>query len=123
FNVGSSAVAIAIMAPAAFFAGMTLPLFTLALLRAGYGERSVGAVYAANTIGAIVGVFLAMHALIPGLGLLLAMALGAAMDLGLGVAILRSGAAQARPRLLLGATAVATVALAATLGLVRFDPQ
>ena len=123
FNIGSSAIAIAIMAPAAFFAGMTLPLFTLSLLRAGYGERSVGAVYAANTIGAIVGVFVAMHALIPGVGLMLAMTIGATADLALGLVILRSGAAQARPRILIAATAAASLALLATLALVRFDPQ
>jgi hypothetical protein len=35
FNAGTAIGAIAIMAPTAFFAGMTLPLFTLALIRDG----------------------------------------------------------------------------------------
>ena len=35
YNVVSAVVAVTIMAPAAFFAGMTLPLFTLSLIRAG----------------------------------------------------------------------------------------
>ena len=55
--------------------GMTLPLFTYALLRNGGGEASVGRIYAANTIGAIVGVFATVHFLLPMLGLKLAMRL------------------------------------------------
>lgn len=54
-------IAIAIMLPAAFFAGTTLPLFTVALLRDGAGEGAIGKVYAANTIGSIAGVFIAIH--------------------------------------------------------------
>jgi hypothetical protein len=57
FNLSSSAIAMAIMLPATFCAGMTLPLITFTLIRQGWGERSIGAVYAANTVGAIIGVF------------------------------------------------------------------
>ncbi|GAB4184331.1 MAG: hypothetical protein Tsb002_07220 [Wenzhouxiangellaceae bacterium] len=89
FNLGSAAIAIVIMMPAAFFAGMTLPLFTLALLRDGRGESSIGRIYATNTLGAIVGVFLAVHLLIPWLGLKNAMLVAAAADLLLGIALLR----------------------------------
>ena len=56
FLVASHGIALAIMFPAAFCAGMTLPLITYALLAAGHGERSIGAVYAANTRGSIAGV-------------------------------------------------------------------
>jgi spermidine synthase len=52
FNLGSNAIALAVMLPATFCAGMTLPLITLHLLRRGAGESSIGAVYAANTVGA-----------------------------------------------------------------------
>ena len=44
-----------IMLPATFCAGMTLPLITRTLLRAGRGERAIGAVYGWNTLGSIVG--------------------------------------------------------------------
>lgn len=89
YNTGSAAIAMIIMIPAAFFAGMTLPLFTLALLRGGIGEAAIGRVYATNTLGAIAGVFLAVHILIPWLGLKLAMLFAASADLLLGIALLR----------------------------------
>src|SRR6266700_3450458 len=52
FNLFSHALAFAVMLPTTFLAGMTLPLFTLVLLRGGGGERAIGQVYAANTLGA-----------------------------------------------------------------------
>jgi predicted membrane-bound spermidine synthase len=84
FSLASSAIAIAVMMPAAFFAGMTLPLFTTALLETGHGERSIGRVYAVNTLGAIVGVFAATHFLIPVLGLYSAIFIAAGLDIVLG---------------------------------------
>lgn len=89
FNFGTAAIAIAIMLPSAFFAGTTLPLFTMALLRAGYGEAAIGRVYAWNTLGAIVGVFAAIHVLIPLLGLKLALTAAALVDLSIGLVLLR----------------------------------
>lgn len=88
FNLGTAAIAIMIMLPSAFFAGTTLPLFTVALLRQGHGERSIGRVYAWNTLGAIVGVLAAVHLLIPLLGLKLALCFAAAVDLGIGLFLL-----------------------------------
>jgi predicted membrane-bound spermidine synthase len=88
FNLGSAGIALAVMFPAAFFAGSTLPLFTMALLRRGEGERVIGWVYAANTLGAIVGVFAVVHLLIPMLGLHLSLLLGAVADIALGVVLL-----------------------------------
>jgi predicted membrane-bound spermidine synthase len=61
YNIVTATVSMVLMAPAAFFAGMTLPLFTFALLRGGGGEASVGRIYAANTVGAIVGVLATVH--------------------------------------------------------------
>jgi len=90
FNLGTASIAIAIMLPAAFFAGTTLPLFTVTLLRAGHGERSIGRVYAWNTVGAIVGVFAAIHVLIPSLGLKLSLCIAALVDLGIGLVLLHS---------------------------------
>ena len=45
----------AVMLPATFCAGMTLPLITRMLLAGGTGERAIGAVYGVNTLGSIVG--------------------------------------------------------------------
>ncbi|MCI4567738.1 spermine synthase [Lysobacter sp. CFH 32150] len=89
FSAGSGAIAMAVMFPAAFFAGMTLPLFTLALLRRGVGESSIGRVYAANTLGAIIGVFVMVHLLVPGIGVRLAVTLAALFDVALGLYLLR----------------------------------
>src|SRR5262249_16214982 len=93
FLLASSAIAGGIMLPATFCAGMTLPLLTDTLLREGHGESSIGYVYAANTIGAITGVFIAIHLGLPVLGLKGMITLGAAIDLALGVALLASAAA------------------------------
>jgi predicted membrane-bound spermidine synthase len=123
YNWATGAGALLIMAPTAFFAGMTLPLFTLALMRQGGREASVGRVYAANTIGAIVGVFAAVHLLLPLLGLKLTMLAAAALDLGLGIVLLGRPRHPhvSRPRF--AVLAVCGAALAATLLLARFDPM
>src|SRR5712691_10298048 len=89
FNLFSHALAFAVMLPATFLAGMTLPLFTLVLLRGGRGERAIGQVYASNTLGAITGVLLAVHLLMPEAGLKLTLVLGAAADMLLGAWLLR----------------------------------
>jgi len=89
FNAGTAAIAIAIMLPAAFFAGTTLPLFTVALLRQNQGERAIGRVYAWNTLGAIVGIFVAIHFLIPTHGLKLTLCVAAIVDIGIGLVLLR----------------------------------
>jgi hypothetical protein len=80
FNLSSSAIAMMIMLPTTFCAGMTLPLITYILIREGHGERSIGAVYAANTVGAIIGVFFAIHLGMPSLGLKGLITFGACLD-------------------------------------------
>jgi spermidine synthase len=89
FHVASAAIALAVMLPATFLAGMTLPLITHRLLVAGVGERAIGSVYAANTFGAILGVIVAVHVLIPAFGLKAALLGGALVDILLGVYLLR----------------------------------
>src|SRR5712691_10733763 len=96
FNLFSHALAFAVMLPATFLAGMTLPLFTHVLLRGGRGERAIGQVYASNTLGAIAGVLLAVHLLMPEAGLKLALVLGAAADMLLGAWLLRYSLASFR---------------------------
>ena len=113
FNLFSHAIAFAVMLPATFLAGVTLPLFTHALLRGGHGERAIGQVYAANTLGAIAGVLLAVHVFMPELGVKLALIVGAALDMLLGAWLLRaSGALRQRAE---GFAAVAVGLLAAAL--------
>ncbi|MBI3349255.1 MAG: fused MFS/spermidine synthase [Burkholderiales bacterium] len=90
YNMATAGIALLIMAPAAFFAGMTLPLFTAALLRRGGGERAIGQVYAANTLGAILGVLVAAHGLMPAIGVGMTLLLAGAVDLVIGLALLRA---------------------------------
>jgi len=96
FNLFSHAIAFAVMLPATFLAGMTLPLFTHVLLRGGHGERAIGQIYSANTLGAIAGVVLAVHVLVPETGVKLTLVLGAAADVLLGAWLLRYSVAALR---------------------------
>lgn len=121
FNLTSHGIASAIMLPAAVCAGMTLPLITAALLRAGAGERSIGLVYGANTAGAIVGVFCAVHLGLPLLGLKNLVIAGAAIDLLLGVGLLAFGAERAGLRRAAFAGGVALLAVGSALAFVGFD--
>jgi spermidine synthase len=120
FNLFSHGIAFAVMLPATFLAGMTLPLFTHTLMRAGRGERAIGQVYAANTLGAIAGVLLTVHILVPLAGLKVALVLGAALDIVLGAWLLRwSGVrlqrAEAFAALVIGLLFAAFTARAAVL--------
>ena len=122
FNVASHAIALAVMLPTTFCAGMTLPLITYVLLQAGKGERSIGAVYAANTVGAIVGVFFAVHIGLPLLGLKPLVMAGAAVDMLLGLLLLwrqRQRGVWGLP--LLVSSACCGLAIAATLLFVHLD--
>jgi predicted membrane-bound spermidine synthase len=113
FNVVRYAFCLAVMLPATFCAGMTLPLITRTLLSSGAGERAIGLVYGVNTLGSIVGVVLAGLVLMPLFGLKLLLVQGAIVDMALGVVLLRVAARDSKPhrRLAFGA-AVAVVALA-----------
>jgi predicted membrane-bound spermidine synthase len=97
FNLAGQGIAAMVMLPATFLAGMTLPLITGALLRRGAGERAIGRVYAANTVGAIAGVLLAVHLGLPLLGLKGTLILGAAVDALLGIVLLQLFAAPRWP--------------------------
>ncbi|WP_459040121.1 fused MFS/spermidine synthase [Stenotrophomonas sp. PSU-St83] len=125
YNVASAAIAGLVMFPAAFFAGMTLPLLTLALLRAGQGERAIGQAYAFNTLGAIVGVLAAIHLLMPLLGLKYALLVAAVVDIVLGLVLLQRLRLAAPGRLrspLWQAGALGVAGVVAAVLLVRFDP-
>jgi spermidine synthase len=120
FLVSSHAIALAVMFPATFCAGMTLPLITYALLRGGQGEKAIGAVYSANTLGAIAGVFFAAHLGMPLLGLKGLIACGAALDAGLGLVLLWRAAGA--PPLRVSAAALSLACFGAVLAGVQLDP-
>ncbi len=88
FNIYSYTIALVVMLPTTFCAGSTLPLITYALIKEKHGEKSIGAVYAANTVGAIVGVLFAIHLGMPLIGLKGLIMLGGCLDLALGLSIL-----------------------------------
>lgn len=107
FTLLCSAIAYAVMLPATFLAGMTLPLFTHILMQRGGAERAIGRVYAANTVGAIIGVLFAVHIGLPVLGLKNLIAVGAGLDIVLGfVLLLKLGKGVAPRHVALAITAV-----------------
>lgn len=124
YTLALKVVALCVMLPATFCAGMTLPLITYSLFRAGSGERAIGQVYAANTLGAIAGVILAVYVLMPNIGLKLAMVVAAAIDVGLGIFLLRDRLME-RAQVGLRVRGLAVGALLATMlapALFHFDP-
>lgn len=79
---------LAMMFPAAFCAGMTLPLITWRLIRDTGRESFTGLVYGWNTIGSIIGAALGGLVLIPLLQLKWTIFAGAALDILLGLILL-----------------------------------
>lgn len=122
FNLASHAIAAAIMLPATFFAGMTLPLLTHTLLQQGHGEKSIGAVYASNTLGAIVGVFFATHFGMPLFGLKGLLIFGGALDIALGVLLVWHLGGTGSSPLLTRLSLAGAAALIATVLLGQMDP-
>jgi spermidine synthase len=104
------------MLPATFCAGMTLPLLTGALLRRGAGEAAIGRVYAANTLGAIVGVLFAVHIGLPVFGLKGTIVAGSLVDVALGLVLLYLFSERVDRTLKIAAAACAVAFLAVTLG-------
>jgi len=105
FLLASHAICFAVMLPATFMAGMTLPLITNGLLRDGYGERALGAVYASNTVGSIGGVAFAQHVAIPLAGLKASLIFGGGLDIAVGIILLfmlRTAMGMLRPALVSG---------------------
>src|SRR3989475_74408 len=98
---------------------LMLSAFILCIARGGHGEQSIGAVYSANTLGAILGVFSAAHIGMPFLGLKSLIVAGAALDAGLGLVLLWRVAEG--PRLRLGAAALLLACFAVVLAGVHLD--
>jgi len=98
FLVARYLIALLIMLPATFCAGMTLPLITRVLMRGTAGERAIGLVYAVNTLGSIAGVVLAGLILMPVLGLKKLLVFGALVDIAFGVWLIARTPATSPPR-------------------------
>lgn len=121
FTVVSAGLAMAVMLPATICAGMTLPIITAVLLRRGHGERQIGQVYSANTLGAILGVLLSVYLLMPVLGLKWTLAVGALIDIMLGLLLLaRFRLGTTRPAWALGGALASLVAALAIPALTPF---
>ena len=121
FNVVSQSIAMLIMFPATFCAGMTLPLLTHALMRRGVGEKAIGAIYSVNTLGAIAGVLLAVHLVMPWIGLKGVILTGAALHIALGLSRLSLGSWRQPASAVAVAVSVAVFCLTAVFG--GLDPM
>lgn len=91
YLLGSYGISGLMMIPTAICAGMTLPLATKALLEHGVGEKAIGQVYAANTLGAIAGTFLATHVGMELLGVKGITGTGAMLELLIAIGLLTAG--------------------------------
>jgi spermidine synthase len=123
FNLTSTLIALLVMLPATFCAGMTLPLITYRLLRSQSGERSLGLVYAVNTLGSIVGVIVAVHLLLSALGLNGTLLVGAAIDVLLGVVLLIWMRTPGRRIASFGPALAGLLALAVVANVFQIDPR
>lgn len=121
----SGLICFAMMLPATFCAGMTLPLITKLAINSRAGERGIGYIYASNTLGAITGIFLSVHLVMPLLGLKLLITSGAIIDIALGlyllVAVLKIY--RSRPAFIMPATAAAVIAVLAATFMFDYDKQ
>jgi spermidine synthase len=122
FNAVSQSIAALIMIPATFCAGMTLPLLTQELMRRGTGERAIGTIYSVNTLGAIVGVLLTVHLLMPHIGVKGVILVGAGIHMALGLSRLLVVRRQ-RPRAVAVAMTASILVLVLTGFSVNLDPR
>ncbi len=122
YALASHAIALLVMLPATFCAGMTLPLFTLILLLRGEGERGIGQVYACNTLGAIAGVIFTVLVGLPFLGLKGAMIVGGSLDMALGLVFLARQRSPAR-HAMIAAAGICVLTVTAALFHFELDPR
>ncbi len=116
FNLSSHFIVLLLMLPTTICAGMTLPLITYALMKTPVGEKSIGMVYAANTLGSITGILLVIHLVLPLLGLKAVIVIGALIDIILGFFLLRpSLQGMLQPRIYVPMTASLSVLLSALI--------
>ena len=100
-----------LMLPATICAGMTLPLLSKILMRTG-GESALGAIYAANTAGGIIGAVVAVHFLLPVVGISISLTAGAVLDLFLAIILARRAMPSTTPFVTVGVCALVAPAVA-----------
>lgn len=123
FSAARFLLAFALLSTVTVPMGMTLPLLiATAHRRFPRLGRDGGAVYAANTIGAVGGVLAAGLWLLPRLGVHFTLVTLAAVNAAVGAAFLAAATSTARSRLGLAATGTACV-LAGFLAIPRVDPR
>ncbi|HEX7466297.1 MAG TPA: hypothetical protein VF309_06635, partial [Usitatibacter sp.] len=110
-----------VMFPAAFCAGMTLPLATHALTSRGVGESAIGKVYGANTAGCIVGAAFATHVGMELAGLKGLTGIGALLDVAVGSLVLVAGVGREERRRSLALVAVVFAAGATAFFTTQLD--
>jgi spermidine synthase len=123
FNLISHVIAAVMMIPTTLIAGMTLPLMTYYLMKEGAGEQAIGKVYAANTIGAIAGVLVAIHLMLPFIGTKGAVVVAASFQLVIALLLLRREPPAQRTGFSLGAIAASAVVILSIAALVKLDPN
>jgi len=96
--------AFVMMGPAAFCAGMTLPLLTSWIVRDSGSEEGLGGIYAWNTLGSLLGALLGGLVAMPLLGLQGVLVAGAVIDAALGLWLLGTWRPRTRDAVLAGAT-------------------
>lgn len=116
-NYGSAAL---LMLPVTICAGMTLPLITKILIEHEGSNRSIGQVYAVNTVGSILGVILASQLVMPLLGLKAVVLSGAILDIALGLMLITLVAQQPLTRIRIVGPAAALWAFVAVF--ISLDP-
>ncbi len=123
YNLFSHSLAILVMLPATVCAGMTLPLMTAFLINRGHGERAIGDIYSANTVGSILGVIIGSQWLMPSFGLKSLLMVGCGLDCALGLGLLWYAGPQITRRAW-GVLAIIVTSLFISVGLFsHFDPM
>jgi len=89
FNIISHLICMLVMLPSTICAGMVIPLIIHMLYRRGYGEQTIGKVYAVNTAGGIIGVVLAVWVLMELVGLKYLIIIGGVIDMAIGLYVFR----------------------------------
>jgi spermidine synthase len=123
FSAFSHMITLLIMLPATICAGMTLPLFTYALIRRGHAENCIGQIYAANTLGAICGVLFTVFIGLPLLGVKGSIVIGAAIDICLGMVLLGLYRTVPRIRPILYVTTVVALVYISAASLFQFNTK
>jgi spermidine synthase len=126
FNISSLAISILIMVPTTICAGMTLPLLTYILLKKNLGEKSIGAVYATNTAGSIIGIVAAVL-LMPWITVKGVIVGGGIIDAILGILLLNSnkarGSIKRKKIIILSTATVSLIIITATIFIIEIDQE